>query len=288
MSIPVIIGIAAVFVVLGILFIIKGSSSEEEHAVPISNPKEIEAFKNSFNPSGEKGSSGLKGGMLSDITSSNGSKEAGVPSSSGLNKKSDINELAQKNEQLEQNLQMLKRENQQIKNSQLEKIKVLEGDIANIQREKERLLPNHQLIDELKEKGETFEKRCAENKVQQEELRELVRILESEKDELMTSQKSGVDESEFQALSSRLENSIATIESLKGENRNLQQLNQDLKNDFEKTKEHNTHLIEKESIVEYELSKNRAQNVGLEKICEDFKVQIERMSSCESGKQQEP
>lgn len=266
MSTPVIIGLAAVFFVLGILFIIKRASSEEEGAIPISSPKEIAELKSSFIPSGEKGSPSL-------------SKVIGEASRGGPNNQSEMDELNQKNEQLKESIEALKKENQRIKNSQLEKIKTVEESIAAIQKENERLLPNHQLIDELKVKGESFEKRCVENKAQQQELRELIRILESENDELVKSQKFGIDQSEFKVFNTRLEIAIASIESLKGENRDLQRLNQDLKNDFEKTKEHNARLTEKESIMEYELSKNRAQNLGLEKICEDFKEQIENLTT---------
>jgi len=70
---------------------------------------------------------------------------------------------------------------------------------------------------------------------------------------------------------------------VKGENKGLQGFNQGLKNDFEKTKEHNAHLIEKERFMEFELSKNRAQALGLEKICEDFKVQIETLTATVSS-----
>jgi len=178
---------------------------------------------------------------------------------------------------------VLKRENQKIKDSQLEEIKVLEGKISNIQGEKERLLRDHRLIDELKVKGELAEKRHAENKIQQDELRKFISTLESEMGELIKAQKLGVDRSEFQMLTNRLESSIATIESLKGKNKGLQGSNQGLQNDFERTKEYNAHLIEKERFMEFELSKNRAQALGLEKICEDFKIQIETLTAAVSS-----
>jgi len=276
MNISVFIGLAAIFFILGILCIIKGAFSEDENAVPISNPKEIEELKTSFMPNEQGKSSDRQKGIHQKSGPANVSRETGVMASSRSKSQSEIDQLIQKNEQLEQSLQASKRENQQIK--------ALEEKITNIQKEKERLLLNRQLIDELKAKGELFERRHAENKIQQEELRESIRTLESEKEELIKAKKHGVNKSELNALSSRLESSIAAIEVLKGENKDLQQFNQNLKDDFKKTKEQNTHLLEKENIMEYELSKNRAQNLGLEKICEDFKVQIENLTNLASNK----
>jgi chromosome segregation ATPase len=252
--------------------------------VPISNPREIEELKSSFLPSQAKDMSEGQVGVSLKMGPTDLSNDPRALLSGRSDKQAEIKELAQKNEQLEQKLEALTSENQKIKESQLEKVKFLEEQLAIIQKEKERLLPNRQLLDGLKEKGELFEKRYAENKIQQEELRTFIRTLESEKKELMQSQKLGADKSELDALSHRLESSIAAIEALKGENKDLQRFNQDLKNDFEKTQEYNTHLIEKEKLMEYELSKNRAQTLGLEKICEDFKVQIESLTAITSGK----
>ena len=83
---------------------------------------------------------------------------------------------------------------------------------------------------------------------------------------------------EFEALSNRLEGAITTIEGLKGTNKDLKLSNQALQEDFKRTEELNVQLLEKERIMQYELVKNRAQALGLERICEDFKRQIEEMS----------
>jgi len=260
MSVTVFIGIAAIFFIIGILCIIKGTSSEENDAVPISNPKEIEELKSSFMPTEKQEAPGPQTGASPKIGLSNLSKEPGDAMSGDSNQQSEITELIQKNEQLEQNLQALNKE-------------------------KEQLLPNHELINDLKAKGDLFEKQHADNKIQQEELREFIRTLKSEKEELLKSQESGVDKTEFNAIGGRLNESLAAIAALKGENKDLQQFNQGLKDDFKKTREHNEHLIEKEKLMEYELSKNRAQAVGLEKICEGFKLKIENLTAIASGKQ---
>lgn len=45
---------------------------------------------------------------------------------------------------------------------------------------------------------------------------------------------------------------------------------------YNKLKEFNAHILDKEKMLQYELTKSRAKILGLEKICEDFKVQIEK------------
>ena len=282
MDMTTLIGIAAVFFILGILFIVKGTSSEEDSAIPISSPEEIEELKSAFLPPEQKELPTAKEEMLPNTASTNLSKDPGVTVPIDLNQRSEIDELTQKNKQLEEDFQVLQKESQEIKNSHLDEIKILEGKINSIQGEKEQLLTDHKLIDELKVKGELAEKRHSENKIQQDELRKFISTLESEMEELIRVQKLGADRYELQSINNRLESSIATIESLKGENKGLQGFNQGLKNDFEKTKEHNALLIEKERFMEFELSKNRAQALGLEKICEDFKVQIETLTAAVS------
>jgi len=259
MSVTVFIGIVAIFFIIGILCIIKGISSEEDDAVPISSPKEIEELKSSFMPPQVQGTSDPQTEASPKIGLSNLSKETGGAMSGESNQQSEITELIQKNEQLEQNLQALNKE-------------------------KEKLLPNRELIDDLKAKGDVFEKQHADNKIQQEELRAFIRTLKSEKEALLKSQESGVDKSALDAIGNRLEDSLAAIAALKGENKDLQQFNQDLKDDCKKAQEYNAHLLEKEKVMEFELSKNRAQAVGLEKICEGFKVQIENLTAVASDK----
>jgi len=164
MSLPVFVGIAVVFFIIGVVCIIKGTSSEEGDAVPISNPKEIEEFKSSFmspekqDPPNPQTDELPKGGSLNLL------KAKGDAMSGGSNQQSEINELTQKNEQLERNLQELNEEKRNIKDSQVEKINALEEKITNVLKEKEKLLLNRQLIDDLKAKGEIFEKQFTENR----------------------------------------------------------------------------------------------------------------------------
>jgi len=68
------------------------------------------------------------------------------------------------------------------------------------------------------------------------------------------------------------------LEPLRLKNEELIKVNQKLGGELDKLKEFNAQFREKEKILQFELTKARAQSVGLEKICEDFKIHIERLS----------
>ncbi|MDP8213272.1 MAG: hypothetical protein P9X22_08315, partial [Candidatus Zapsychrus exili] len=51
-----------------------------------------------------------------------------------------------------------------------------------------------------------------------------------------------------------------------------------LASELGQVKELNDHLLEKERSLNQELAKHRAQSLGLERMCEDFKIQIEELS----------
>ena len=67
------------------------------------------------------------------------------------------------------------------------------------------------------------------------------------------------------------------IKQLEAQCDELRQAKIDLTRNFEKIKELNESLLDKEQSLYYELTKSRAQSLGLSKICEDFKGQIETM-----------
>ncbi len=66
----------------------------------------------------------------------------------------------------------------------------------------------------------------------------------------------------------------------------------DLQRNLEKVKELNLTLLKKEEMIQYELTKARAQAMGLEKISEDFKMEIEKQSKqindLKAGNQKSP
>lgn len=67
------------------------------------------------------------------------------------------------------------------------------------------------------------------------------------------------------------------VEQLKKDKDSLAKLHIEKEMDCKKLRELNSSLLEKERLLQYELAKNRAQSVGLERVCEDFKVRIESM-----------
>ena len=79
-------------------------------------------------------------------------------------------------------------------------------------------------------------------------------------------------------LKKQLEEAFVMIEDLRKEKDELLQVKEDLDLNVLKIKEFNAHLLNKEKMLQYELVKHRAQAMGLEKICEDFKLQIDGMS----------
>jgi DNA repair exonuclease SbcCD ATPase subunit len=65
------------------------------------------------------------------------------------------------------------------------------------------------------------------------------------------------------------------FEALQQENQTLAQANHDFQKSLQKLRELNDHLIEKSETLQYELTKARAQASGYERICENYKNQIE-------------
>ncbi len=85
------------------------------------------------------------------------------------------------------------------------------------------------------------------------------------------------------ALASR-ESSTQSTETLSAEladakaaNEQLLQEADGLRMTAQKLKELNAHLIEKNQLLQYELTKNRAQASGLEKICDNYRSQLSRL-----------
>ena len=70
---------------------------------------------------------------------------------------------------------------------------------------------------------------------------------------------------------------LSLSEDLKKENAKLREDLDKVNPEMEKLKSFNHQLLEKEKMMQYDLIRNRAQAVGLEKICEDLKTKIEQM-----------
>ena len=95
--------------------------------------------------------------------------------------------------------------------------------------------------------------------------RVVVERLKTERDAFLTNREASVQS--VQALTRAFEEMKAQYEALLQETDGLRLTNQ-------KLKELNDNLIEKNQMVQYELAKHRAQASGLEKICENYKMQL--------------
>ena len=95
--------------------------------------------------------------------------------------------------------------------------------------------------------------------------RAVMEQLKAERDAFLTNREASVQS--VQALTREFEEVKAQYEALLGEAEGLRLTNA-------KLKELNDHLMEKNQLVQYELAKHRAQASGLEKICENYKMQL--------------
>ncbi|MCA9406902.1 MAG: hypothetical protein KC684_10215, partial [Candidatus Omnitrophica bacterium] len=84
---------------------------------------------------------------------------------------------------------------------------------------------------------------------------------------------------ETEHIRQQLTGARAAVDELKKERERVLQLKNKAEEQVAKIKEHNTYLLEKDKALQYELTKSRAQRIGLEKMCEDFKMQMERASA---------
>ena len=91
-------------------------------------------------------------------------------------------------------------------------------------------------------------------------------------------QRSEADRIQQEILDKQLSQALAEVGEFKKEREQLLQARDGLEQDFTKIKDMNTYLLEKEKLLQYELTKERAQSLGLERICEDFKIQIDEMA----------
>lgn len=160
----------------------------------------------------------------------------------------ELKELKNKDEQIiNESLEKLNIENQDLKAEKqkyLEMIKGLQDDLELIKiKNEQRVQENESAIAQLKVKNTDLEKQIQSRNSEQ---------LDRLQQELALFQKQS--------------------QQLKSDNEHLQ-------NTFQQAKEYNERLLEKESILHYELTKSRAQVLGLEKICMDFKIQLEEMQN---------
>ncbi len=80
-----------------------------------------------------------------------------------------------------------------------------------------------------------------------------------------------------EGINKQLTESMSVLEDMRKEKEVWDKEKDEVLSEFKKVSEFNKYLLEKEKLLQYELIKSRAQTIGLEKLCEDFKVQIEQL-----------
>jgi len=172
------------------------------------------------------------------------------------------------------------------------KIQVLESELQHIQEEKGKLSQGRQSMEHLEAENRNLAVQLEENQNKQKEVQKRFESIKNESDQKMEEAAGMINEmmeklqmikgnevkSQDEGIEKKAGEPSALIEKLYEEQEALlrEKMNRDL--EFSRMKEFNEHLVEKEKTLQYELTKNRAQSLGLEKICEEFKVQIEEMN----------
>ncbi|MBI5415478.1 MAG: hypothetical protein HZA29_01550 [Candidatus Omnitrophica bacterium] len=95
---------------------------------------------------------------------------------------------------------------------------------------------------------------------------------------LLEAQKSESDRIQEEVLGKQLAQALEKVGEFNQERDHLIQARVALEQNLGKTRDFNAYLLEKEKVLQYELTKQRAQALGLEKICEDFKIQIDDLT----------
>jgi hypothetical protein len=227
--------------------------------------------------------------LIETLTQENEALKAGGQSGSTVNAASGdldkmILELREKNnildnqldlgsskiEQLETQLAVIRKEmGQQLieANSTIARLKAEEEAQGRVSQES--LLSEKKETDEWREKTalqmremeDTLAKTREENLL----LKDAKKLLEA---------KLSVVEDDFKK---QLEDAKSIVQSLTGEKEATQQRTVDLEQNVEKLKELNATLIDKAKILQFELNRQRAQATGMERVCANFKTQLEEL-----------
>jgi chromosome segregation ATPase len=277
MSAYLLIGLAVVLFIAGVVLLLKGSSVEELKVEPISNPKEITEFKGVFTAPRETVAvpDELK---LKQELESRAELQLKKMAERDNAQQQKMNELESENVRLNDRLaeQKVKFLDLEQRYAQLDG-RLSEAGLAAAQSRLER----DELSARIKEGDGLLAALHQQTRTAQQAHEDKVAEADRVIGELKP-QKSDVSRAELLLVNDKLTAAMAALETLKRENQDLTERNANLERNFKQVEEFNLHLREKERMLQYELTKARAQSLGLEKICEGFKVQIETMSAASS------
>lgn len=182
---------------------------------------------------------------------------------------------------LKDDMAKIQQEFEKFKRDHQLRVNVLEDDIKGINQEKEGLARLKLKMEEVVKENNGLKEEIAKRKIKVDELEHSLEARKKEADERLVEVKSEIGELKSQQnvnLSQNLSVAVATIDRLTKEKESLLAIQKELQNNFNQLRDMNASLIEKEKMLQYQLTKHRAEALGLEKICEDFKEQIEFLS----------
>ena len=187
---------------------------------------------------------------------------------------------------LEKTIESLKNEKSQIEMRETLKINDLNREVGGLRLVQEEVERHKQSLAKVERDfyDAKQHKEAAEEKLKMLE-RDYEERLEKSKEhfESLSLQQQATIQKQVQLIGERLSEAMATIAALKKEKEDWHKNNEGAVLEQQKTRDLNTQLAERERQLQYELTKSRAQALGLEKICEDFKLQIEEMAKVISG-----
>lgn len=281
-------GVAAIILVMGIFFIRSGADSKEEKVEPIDNPQDLLRLKSE----------------LAQVTKQSLFKaETPLVAPNPLIKEIEDYKIKVTALEDEKTTLRLTMEDLQLRNQ--ERINAFEKEIAQL---KQTLAENSTKLDEIaqlkakQEQTQTDASQIETLKNENQTLSEQLQASRANLQEIQQGLKTASDNEQ------KLESAHATIDALESELRKIRQSRRDLDNEqfseaqkvieqlkserdralkdkeglelsHTKIKEFNEHLLEKEKILRYELTKARAQALGLEKICAELKRQQQETST---------
>lgn len=184
---------------------------------------------------------------------------------------------------LEESAIALKTELRKITEQEKPQIEKLEEKIRNLIQEKEALsnsklmldkvmIENQELLFHIKDKESQISKQNEDFKTAQSEYELKLNNLRNEQMQL----KEQLNSHDIQQLSQQLSQANQIITQLKQEETALFKTKEDTESRLQQIKKINDNLLEREKFLHYELAKSRAQVMGLERFCEDFKEQLEQ------------
>jgi chromosome segregation ATPase len=168
-------------------------------------------------------------------------------------------------QQKQQQLAVLKRETGLAQQQARAEWAAKAADLENLQSE------NRVLEDKLRQSQSQVKeliRELASTRLQREQLTHEFKALQSE----LQSGHSAVE----QEQAGRIAQFKKALQELELEKSEIADSYKKLQDEYNRVKAFNAQLVEKGKLLQYELTKHRAQALGLEKICEDFRGQIDR------------